>query len=505
MSYKKIYFFLLALVLTVPVALAQSLPALTPPGAIAGFYTRNLAIKKAFFIAFQAEWNRLDFFDSFENIAEEGGFDAEDLQIISDVLNIDLVGREGIFVFYPSGDFFALARPSADRVDSLIALLDRSMVNPEIYRGWKLDRSDDGSNPLLVGHNGELLLLGSQGAVERFLAGDRGIRPPVEGDLVFWVDTGPFAPLLHDPELELPPEVIRSISTFSKFSWALDIQEGGVFIRSRFALDPNQDPELASLLLPTDQAWALDELPKGVSVSSFVFDLPAFGDYVTNYAQMFGVQDLQLDLSAFGDHLAMVDAGTSDPQEALQNSLGNLLFIMETRDSLTAEVTLLSWIQMLAGFSTPEGSGGFRVESLEVAGMPAKMLSVGILGNLYLVSGDDRLYLATSKRALQLLDSGETVGEDAGFRRLAQAYLPASYVSASYTDNRKTLEQIAGLLPLMMMQTVDDPDVQAMTIELTDKYAQFLHFVATRLGPSIGYVQVQGDELIGFGFMEVAW
>ena len=505
MPYKRLYLTFLALILSVPLALAQSLPALTPPGAASGLYTRNLAVKKAFFIDFQTEWNRLGFFDSIKDLAaQDGEVNADDLQLLSEILNVDLVGREGLLVVYPSGDFFALARPSANRVDTLIALLNKSMQNPKTRNGWKLDRTEEGNTPVYVGHNGELILFGSEGAVERFLAGDRGLKPPVVGDLAFWVDAEPLWPLLEQPDLGLPPQVVRTIKTFGGLAWSLEVQEGGIFTHSRIALDPGQDEGLAQLLLPSGQAWPLDDLPKGVGASSFVFDLPALGTYLTGYAQHLG-QDLQLDLSAFGDHLALIDAGSEDPQEALQNPMGNLLVVFETRDTLTAEVTLLTWIQVLAGFSTPEGSGGFAVEAQQLAGMPAKKLQVGLLGNLYLITGEDRLYLATSEKAARLLESGERIADDPAYRTLAKAYLPEDYSGVGYTNSRRSLEQTAQVLPMMMMQTIDSPAAQARMAEFADKFAQFTRFLATRLGSSVSYQQTQGNDLVGFGFTEVAW
>ncbi len=506
MLFKRLFLFLLGLAIS-SLALAQSLPSLTPPGAAAGLYTRNLAIKKPFFIDFQTEWNRLGIAEALQDmLAEDNELTDEDVELMGEIFSLDLVGREGIFVIYPNGDVFALARPAAGHVDEFIALLDNAMENPEASHGWKLDRAaEDGDNPLVVGHNGEILLFGTEGAVDRFLSGDRGMKPPVEGDLAFWIDAQYLWPLLENSGLELPPEAVQAIKTIGGVSWALDIQEEGVSTRSRVPILPDQDPELARILLPSDHAWPLGDLPVGVGVSSFTFDLAAFGDYATGLARAFGMDDLQLDLSAFGNHLALIDAGTNNPQEALQNPLGNLLVILETRDTLTAEVTLLTWMQMLAGFSTPEGSGGFSVEALEVNGMPAKKLNIGMVGDLFLVTGSDRLYLATSKRALDLLANDSSLAGEPGFRKLAQNHLADRYSSASFTDNRKSLEQLADMLPFMMLQTVSDPEAQAATYELTQKYAQFLKFVAQRLGPGISYQQVQGNDLISFGFTEVTW
>lgn len=496
---------LLALAFAASLGLAQSLPALTPPGAAAGLYTRNLAVKQTFFIDFQAEWNRLGLGDSIQRMLEEDGeLNADDLELARQVFTLDLVGREGILVFYPSGDFFALARPSASRVDTIIKLLDRSMQQPETRNGWKLDRSDSGGSTLYLGHNGQLVLLGSAGAVERFLNGDRGLKPPIEGDLVFWVDAEPLAPLIEQPDLGLTPQMVRSLKTFAGLAWSLDVQQEGLFTRSRLTLNPDQDGELARILLPSDQAWPLDDLPRGIGASSYAFDLAALGDYISAYAQQLG-QDLPLDLSAFGNHFALIDAGTEDPQEALKNSLGNLLLVLETRDSLTAEVTLLSWIQALAGFATPEGSGGFRVEPQEIAGMPAKKITVGLLGDLYLVTGTDRIYLATSDQAARLLETGERFASDKAYQELSKAHLPDRYSGVSYANNQKSLQQTARMLPLLMMQTIDDPQTQAQTAELADRFAQFVDFLATRVGSSLSYQQVQGDHLVGLGFTEVTW
>jgi len=488
------------------VALAQSLPALTPPGAAAGIYTRNLAIKQAFFINFQAEWRRLGLSDLFKRMLEEDGeLTADDVQLAGEVLNIDLVGREGILVVYPSGDVFAMARPSADRVDTLIALLNKSMENPVTRNGWVLERFDDeeGGMPGYLGHNGELVLMGSEGAVERFLAGDRGLELPAEGDLVVWVEGEPLWPLLEDPALGLPPRVVNSIKTFNDYAFSMTIEADGFHTYSRLGLAPQYDPELAALFLTDEAAWPLDDLPRGLSVYSGVFDLAAFGDYVTRYAAELG-EDFVLDLSAFGNHFALVDAGSESPEEALQNPTGNLLLILETRDPLTAEVTLLTWLQMLAGFAMPEGAGGFQVNPVDMGGLQGKEVMVGMLGTYYLVTDGDRLYLATSPRAADLI-GGPTLAEDPDYRRIAKTFLPKRATGFSYGNNREAIKQAAQLLPFMMMQSVEDPETQAMLYEFSSKLAQFLDFVADHLGANAGYQQRKDNALEGRGLLEVAW
>ncbi len=484
-------------------AAAQSLPALTPPGAAGGIYTRNLAVKKAFFVNFQAEWNRLGINDLFLDVLnKDAEVTQDDIDKVGKFLTVDVVGREGIVVFYADGSFFFMARPSANRATEIINAVREQMKSPRKLKGWLIEESVEGDTTVIAGVSSDAILIASKEAADRFFAGDRGLKMPVSGDFAAWVEPEPLWSYLEDPSLGIPPNGVTAIKTFSGFAGATSFETDGIHSSGSICFDPSQDAEMAAVFLPGESAWKLADLPLGVSATTGVLDLPALGDYVNRWAAEFD-SEMELDLSAFGKRFAMIDAGSDNPQDALQNPMGNLLLLLETKDSLTAEVTLLSWLQMGAAFSTPEGQGGFSVEPITVDGRDGKAVQMGMAGTLYLVSYDDHLALATSKDALNLL-SAPPLSSDPNFARLAKL-LPASYSSASYGNYKKSLNQAAQMLPLMMMQTVDDAESQQFMTELAMKLSQFFSFVAERTGGTISYTKQKGSCLASSGFTEVDW
>ncbi len=483
---------------------AQSLPKLTPPGAVGGLYTRNLSVKKALLVNFQAEWSRLGIGQMFSDLFKDAEGDNGDVKKVEKLLSTDLVGREGIVVFYPNGSFFVMARPSAERANEIIKLVRESFKNPKQMKGWLIEENpqEDLPTPVVFGVSSDALLIASKDAADRFFKGDRGLNMPISGDFAFWLEAEPLWVYLDDPNLGLPPEAVTAIKTFKGFDYAANLELDGIHSSGSACFDPSKDADLAAIFLPQAAAWPLGDLPAGVSATSGTLDLPLLGKYLTHWAKLLG-QDMEIDLSAFGQRYALIDAGTPDPQQALQNPFGNLLLLLEAKDSLTAEVTLLSWLQMAAAFSTPEGQGGFSVEPVTIAGHEGKKVSIGMAGDIYLVSLEDRLALATSKKAIDLLQA-PPLKNDPGFAKLA-AMLPPAYVSASYGNYQTTLKQAAQLLPLMMMQTIDDAEAQAMMSKLSTKLSKFFDFVAGRVGGGISYDVIQGGCVNNISFTQVNW
>jgi len=501
MKRNQIITFLVAVVLSL--AAAQSLPALTPPGAAGGLYTRNLAVKKAFFVNFQAEWNRLGINDLFlEAIKSEPDVTQEDIDEVSKFLSLDLIGREAILTFYADGNFFFMTRPSAQKTAEIIAAIREELESPQQRGGWLIEEDEEDGLTTILGVSSDAILFASKGAADRFFAGDRGLKMPIDGDLALWFDAKPLWIYLDDPSLGIPPNGIAAIKTFTGLGVAANLETNGINDSGYFCFDPSQDADLANIFLVGESAWNIADLPSGVSVSTGMLDLPALGNYINRWAAEFDA-GLEIDLTSFGKRFAIVDAGADDPQEVLQNPLGNLLVLLETTDSLTAEVTLLSWLQMAAAFSTPEGQGGFSVEPITVNGREGKAVQLGMAGTLYLVSYDDRLAIATSEAALNLL-AAPKLSSNSDFVRLSKM-LPAKYVGASYSDNRKTLEQAAQLLPFVMMQSVEDAETQRFMTELTAKLSEFFSFVANRTGGSISYTQRNGPCLQSAGFTQINW
>ncbi|GEM_PF-1456860 len=493
-----------ALAAVFSLASAQSLASLTPPGATAGMYTRNLAIKKAYFIDFQAEWNRLGISELFMKTIEgesNNPLTPEEKREIGTLLSADVFGQEGILTVYPDGGFFVLAKPAAKSAQEIIGAIRQAMKNPYERNGWLLEKNGD--NPeFVIGVSNNMLMMGSQKVVERFFKGDRGYKLPIEGDFAFWVEGEPLWKYLDDPNLGLPPEAVRAIKTFGGLYMAMNIEKDGIHSYSRFNLNPDQDATLAEIFTPRGSAWPLSSLPAGVSVSSGMLDFAKLGDYASGWAEKFG-SDLQLDLSAFGNRYAIIDAGSEDPQAAMQQPLGNLLLLIETKDSLTAEVTLLSWLQMLAGFASPQDNGGFAVKAIKVDGRDGKKVQIGMMGELYIVSYDDRLAVATSQKALELLSAAK-LAQDPDYLRLSKM-LPAQYTSAGFGKVGKALRQGAALLPFMITQQIEDPDVQRLMAEFSLKLSQFMTFVAGKTGNSISYGVHTDRYMQGKSFTEINW
>jgi len=500
---KKIQIIVFLIAALLSLAAAQSLPALTPPGAVGGFYTRNLSVKKAFFVDFQAEWNRLGINDLIFNMIEDDpDFSEGDIDDLKKFFTIDIIGREAILVFYANGDFFFLTRPAAKNAAEIISAVRDQLDSPKQRGGWLVEENEEDGIALIVGVSSDAILIASPEAANRFFSGDRGLKIPVSGDIAAWFKPQPLWEYLDNPDLNLPPSAIAAIKTFTGLASASNFQIDGVYENSSFCLDPNQDSDLAKIFLTSDSAWDLATLPHGLSATSGVIDLPALGRYVNRWAAEFNF-DIDIDLSSFGTRFALIDAGSENPQQALQNPMGSLLLLLETQDSLTAEVTLLSWLQMAAAFATPEGEGGFSVEPIAVNGRDGKAIQLGLTGTIYLVSYDDHLALATSKDALDLLTAPK-LGSDPDFSRLSKM-LPANYWGASYGNYNKTLKQAAQIFPLMMMQSIGDAETQQITTELTMKLSQFFVFMADRTGGAISYTKQKNKCLVSSGFIEVNW
>ncbi|AEB11804.1 hypothetical protein [Marinithermus hydrothermalis] len=489
----------------VSLALAQTLPALTPPGAVAGLYTRNLGLKKTFFLDFQAEWARLGLADWVDQaLGEElelSETERRELELFRQIFNLDVVGREGIVTVYPDGNFFALARPSADRVGLVISTLKNLLEEARPRSGWMVQTFAGEEMDILVGYTKELVLVATPTAADRFFAKERGLEVPLEGDLVFWVDPEPLLPLLETTDL--PPELARVVRTFAGYATALELQPDGVHTRSRLALSPEGDPELLALLLPEERAWPLEDLAQGHSVTSGVFDLAKFGAYVTQWLQFFGV-DYDLDLSAFGRRIAVVTLPMpTDPMLLQQNPLGNMLIYVETEDPITAEVTVLSWLQQAAAFATAEGAGGFKVEPIEADGLEARRVQVGLWGEVYLAHREGVMILATSAEAFSAL-TGPTLEDDPAFQRFATR-IPPNAVSASFTNLSGTLREQAALITSTLPLMVDDPAAMQTSFAIAEQFQAFLEFIAGRVGGGVAYSQVQDHTLESEGFWEVRW
>ncbi len=509
-------------------SLAASLPAGAPPGAVLALYTRNLAIKKAFFVDFQAELVRqkLTWNDLLALLGGQGADNAQataELKRILPLYSLDAIGQEGLFAVYPDGSLLALARPSAAAKDRVLGALKKTLGKTRPFHGWRaknLSRPEEDYQVLAGYRDGTLMLYGHMGknpgiAAGFFTAGGKkGLKFPLEGDLSFLADFEPLFPLADQLGRSpakggrggIPPRFLAMLKTFRHYAFALSLDKDGVRSRYRFAFNPKADPKLAGLFLKPCRPWPLADLPRGISATSLCFPLADLGAYLTELGAAFGQKDFELDLSAFGDRVALVSfAPKTQPGAAptAQNPLGDLLVFLEAKDDLTAETTLLSWLQLLAASSTPQGKGGFAVERYRVGDYRGKKITVGLGGAVYLFDLGDRLALATSERAAQGL-AGPRLASDPLFRKYAAGY-PSDAHSLSYGDLGGTFRGLAESLltttPLAVSQTTSPKEAMA----LLQRIAGYLEYVAGKLGAEVGHTRVEGSTLVGESFSEVRW
>ncbi len=515
---KKRFQSLILLVLLLAPAWAASLPAMAPKGAVFTLYLRNLAVKKAFFVDFQAELARLKLTaDDLVALFAGEDLDRKDREAIARFLkfmSLDAIGQEGLLAVYPDGSFLALARPSASAASGFFEDLKKTLGKTEPYHGWNLKRFGEGEDYRLVAgyRDGTAVVAGYPAGGAPLALGffednaERGLELALGGDLVIQFDFPPLAALAKPlfAGQNAPARLQGLIRTPKRLASALSIVKEGIETRGVFALDRGADPELAGLFLQDCRPWPLGDFPQTNSVASYCFPLPKLGRYLNALFADLGVE-FELDLDAFGDRLALATLAVpgQDPTLALQKPLGDMLLYLETKDDLTAETTLMTWLQMFAAASTPEGQGGFQVERYQVGPYQGKRITLGIGQPVFLFNLGDRIVLATSEEAAKALTRPK-LSADPAFQKWARRF-PKDAVMLSYGNAGPALklagEQLAATTPMFAQKP---KDLQAM-MEFSKRMAQFFAFLGERVGVGISYTRIEGEKRVSYGLTEVRW
>ncbi len=491
--------------------LAKSLPAMAPPGAALAFYTQGLAIKKAYLVDIQAELKRqrLTLWDLIQDFAKAEGEDPKkverELKPFIDLVTLDLVGEEGLVAVYPDGGLLALARPSAAKRSAILSQVKKLLKKAQPQNGWMVERlapEELKDFPLLAGWKGNTLLLASPQAFARLVRGQGGLSLPLRGDLVFFADAKPLHPLLAGLGQKLPPPLLDLLRTPLLLASASSLEKRGLASKTRFDLDPEADAEFAALFLGPGEAWDPGDLPDGLGASSYYFPLPRLGRYLSRLAATFGTE-IDLDLSAFGNRLALITVGVStNPVEAQQKPFGDLILMLEAKDSVTAEVNILSWLQLAAASATPEDKGGFAVKKVKIKGYAGKEIRWGLGQPLFLFDLGDRLALATSRAAAEAI-FGPRLKEHPGYARYKN-FWPKGATMKSFSDQRQALKQTFSNLSASL-PTSGDPKLDAVMQDYLKRYAAFVNHLADKFGVGVSYTKPKGSTLIGAGWTEVRW
>lgn len=462
---------------------AQGFDTLLPPGSVIGLGVRDLSKQSGSLEPVRAEWERLEMNQRLAAILPSDQY-ANLLPLFS----LETIQQGAAVALYPDGAFVALFQPDADGRKALAPQLKAWMPNPVEAGEWQVQETSE----LTYADNGRVIMVAAPSVYARFAAGERGGSFP-SGDIVMWIEPQAAWPLLESmagmasaesaPLLQNLLQDLRIFSSYTSSSW---LEAEGIRTQSTITLDQSANPELAQLFLPEGQPWPLTDLPQGMAATSTVFDLPFLGSYISGLLSESGI-NYNLDLSAFGSRVATVTLASAAPTPQT-SFLGDQLFFIEAVDPPTAAALITSWLQQLAAFATPEGQGGFALRPIK----GGNAISVGILGEIYLLTQSDRLVLATSQKALTALSGPK-------FQNVSVK----GAASVSYSDTAATLRQQAQTLTTALPMAVSDPTGMQAYLNLAQGFQQFLEFLAQHSGPSTSTGKSQDGKFVTDGFWEV--
>lgn len=461
-------------------AFAQNLLGLAPQGAVAGFYINDLR-NSPYFKGVTADWKQSGM-ETFlaKQLRAQAGSDADMLGMFSGGMAV-AVYNEG---------YLLIARPDAKAMQSL----RKSSKGLKNQNGW-LVGTDQGMS---TGFSKDLIFIATPPEAKRFLAGKRGLKAPVSGDIVLW--GAPPQELLKT--FKLPPRTSGASRAIKQFTYAIKLTPTGYSEETRVDINPGPDPALASFFLPKGQSPVdISSLPQGYSVSTGVLDLGRFATYLGGILREFDVR-MKLDLSAFGMHYAAINV--SGPPPALdgkgENMLGHSLIYWELKDPASAEEQFKNLLTQLADFGSPQGQGGLKSLPDEV---DFKAVELGLGATLYYKIQGSFIIIATSKASLQALN-GKTWGEQADFQRL-KSKIPASAIGFTYGDQQNALKESVGNIGDTLPQTIGAQMDARSSKEFSQALTKFMNRMADRFGSMLSYAVIEGNSLVSRGVYEVKW
>lgn len=474
-----------ALVFSLALSWAQGFDTLLPPGSVMGLGVRDLSQQSGTFEPVRKEWERLDIDQRLAAILP-----SEEFANLLPFLSLNTIEQGAALALYPDGSFMALLQPNAEGRSSLALQIKAWMPSPVQFGDWQVQETPE----LIYADNGKTFMVATPSVYSRFLAGERGNGFP-PGDIVMWIEPQAAWPFLESMADTASPEtsplvqsLLQDLRIFSSYTSSTWLEAKGIRTQSTIALNQAANPKLAQLFLPEGQPWPLTDLPQGIAITSTVFDLPFLGSYISELLSKSGI-NYGLDLTPFGTRIATVTLASAAPTS--QNSfLGDQIFLIEAVDPPTAAALVTSWLQQLAAFSTPEGQGGFAIRPIE----NGNAITVGLLGEVFLITQSDRLVLATSQQALAALQGpkfqGEIEAEDGA-------------VSLSYSNTAEALHEQGKMLTTALPMAISDPAGMQAYLNLAQGFQEFLEFLAQHSGPSTSTSKVQDGRFVTDGFWEV--
>lgn len=235
-------------------------------------------------------------------------------------------------------------------------------------------------------------------------------------------------------------------------------------------------------------------------------------------AQMTGLDLNQMLFSWMGSEVAVITAGAPSSAPigvAVENPLGDVLYLVKTNDEAAATAGLNSLFQMggmmASSFMDPMGEGGgIAPATRTVAGVTVTDWSIGQGLTFSTAATNGYVIIATNPDGMdQALAARQgSQGLPLALAPLRQR-IPDGVNSYSLSDDSASLAATADTLlsqSSTLMGLTGDGDIDFDAAERANAaLAQFIDFVAQRLGSSVSFTRFTGSSVVGETHTGVTW
>ena len=461
-------------------------------------------------------------------------------QAAIDELLADAAAEEGVTTLTEGAVSFYVAMPEGETDDDSMGLpselgalawaragdLLTASSNPDVLRGV-LRRYQGASEPNLTGNAG--------------FTGTVGTLPV--GNFYVYVDmasvvtvASPFvAGMGFDGIVQRLGAAFNTMGSYGAVSYFV---ADGIDGRSvRVLGDRSLDPTLYDLMTGTggvsdDAAAFVPATALGFQVSTT--DIPGWWGWLNELAasepqlgvddlnsviaQMAGIDVNELLFSWMGSEVAMITAGAPSSSSigmAMEDPLGDTLYLVRTTNEAAASTGISTVLQMAAGmassFMDPMGEGAMVMpQTRDVGGVQVPDWALGEGFTLSTaVTGGFAIIATTPSGMDQALAARQgSQGLPLSLAPLRQR-IPQGVNSYSLSDDSASLTATADMLVSQMDMVTGlagGGDIDFDTAERANQaLAEFVGFVAQRLGSSVGFTRFTGSTIVGESHTGVTW
>ncbi len=218
-----------------------------------------------------------------------------------------------------------------------------------------------------------------------------------------------------------------------------------------------------------------------------------------------------------GSQVATISTGAAavvEPGVAVNNLLGETVYLIETTDPAAAQAGLDQLLaavgEGVAAFSDSfGGAGNLAISTRDMAGVKVTRISVIPGMTLSYAVADNFALIATSADSIDAVLSAFASGAPRPTLAPLLDEVPSDARSFTLADTRATLENAALQLTSQLQLTAglggaSNLDFDAV-MEASQALERYLLFVASRLGGSLSYSQVKDEVIFTFNRTEVSW